>query len=57
MALNGAAAAGDMDVCLWLTLKLNKEWSSPEIASLLHKDQLIEADQKFQQLDSPIKVS
>lgn len=50
------SGGGDMDVCLWLTLKLNKDWSSTELASLITTDTVTEIVKNFDRLDSPIKV-
>ena len=56
-SMSMSSVGGDMDVCLWLTLKLNKDWSSVEVASLITKDRVIEIVKNFERLDSPIKVS
>ena len=46
----------DMSVQLWLTLKLAKPWSAPEVASLLRQDNIEGVVECFPQLETPIKV-
>lgn len=46
----------DMDICLWLTLKLSKPWSSSDLASFFTPEIVASISEQFHRLDAIIKV-
>ncbi len=53
---SGGLITNDMDVCLWLTLKLNRPWSSVDVASLITPETLKQIINSFHRLEPSVKV-